>query len=43
MVVSIERDPSPGQREACESPSDGMRFRQSRQSRLEHLGVPDEN
>ena len=29
------------QREACNSPSEGMRFRQSRQSRPEHPGVSD--
>jgi hypothetical protein len=35
--------PAPGQRAACNSPSEGTRFRQSRQSRPEHLGVSDGN
>ena len=30
-------------REACNSPSDGKRFRQSLQSGPEHLGVSDGN
>jgi len=40
---AMQRDPSPGRREACNSPSEGMRFRQSRQSRPEHPGVSDGN
>jgi hypothetical protein len=39
----MQRDLSPGRREACNSPSEGTRFRQSRQSRLEHPGVSDGN
>jgi len=33
---AMQRDTSPGRREACDSPSEGSRFRQSRQSRPEH-------
>jgi hypothetical protein len=38
---AMQRDPSHGRREACDSPSEGTRFRQSRQSLSEHLGVSD--
>jgi hypothetical protein len=31
--VRMQRDPSPGRRAACNSPSERTRFRQSRQSR----------
>jgi len=41
--VGVECDPSPGRRVACNSPSEGTRFRQSRQSRPEHPGVSDGN
>ena len=41
MDVNMQRDPSRGQREACSSPSEGMRFRQSSQSHPEHPGVSD--
>jgi len=41
--VHMQRDPSPGQRVACNSLSEGMRFRPSRQSRPEYLGVSDGN
>ena len=37
----MQRDLSPGQWEACDSLSEGTRFRQSRQSLPEHLGVSD--
>jgi len=37
----VQRDLSPGRREACNSPSEGNRFGQSRQSRPEHPGVSD--
>jgi hypothetical protein len=40
---AMQRDPSRGEREACNSPSEGTRFRQSRQSRPEHPGVSDGN
>ena len=40
---AMQRDPSPGRRVACNSPSEGTRFRQSRQSRPEHPGVSDGN
>ena len=43
MEVSMQRDPSPGPLEACHSPSEGTRFRQSRQSLPEHPGVSDGN
>jgi len=39
----MHNDPSPGRREECNSPSEGTRFRQSRQSRPEHPGVSDGN
>jgi len=39
----MQRDPSPGPLEACHSPSEGTRFRQSRQSLPEHPGVSDGN
>jgi len=42
-ISPVNLDPSPGQRAACNSPSEGMRFRQSRQSRPEHTGVSDGN
>ena len=38
---AMERDLSPGQQAACNSPSEGTRFRQSRQSCPEHPGVSD--
>jgi len=41
--VRMQRDPSPGRRVACNSPSERVRFRQSRQSRPEHPGVSDGN
>ena len=41
--VRMQRDPSPGRRVACNSPSERTRFRQSRQSRPEHPGVSDGN
>jgi len=34
----MQCNPSPGRREACNSPSEGKMFRQSRQSRPEHPG-----
>jgi hypothetical protein len=37
----MQRDPSLGQRIASDSPSEGTRFRQSRQSHSEHPGVSD--
>jgi len=40
---TMQRNPSPGRREVCNSPSEGTRFRQSRQSRPEHPGVSDGN
>jgi len=40
---AMQRDPSPGRQAACNSPSEGTRFRQSRQSRPEHPGVSDGN
>ena len=40
---AMERDPSPERQTACNSPSESTRFRQSRQSRLEHPGVSDGN
>ena len=40
---AVQRDPSPGRQAACNSPSEGTRFRQSRQSRPEHPGVSDGN
>jgi len=39
----MQRDPSPGRRVACNSPSEGTRFHQSCQSRPEHPGVSDGN
>ena len=36
IEVSVQRDLSPGQWEACDSPADGMRFRQSCQSRRDN-------
>jgi len=39
----MQCDLSPGRRVACNSPSEGRRFRQSRQSCPEHLGVSDGN
>ena len=39
----MQRDLSPGRRVASNSPSEGMRFRQSCQSRPEHSGVSDGN
>jgi hypothetical protein len=39
----MQRDPSPGRQAACNSPSQGTRFRQSRQSRPEHPCVSDRN
>jgi len=41
--VGVQRNLSPGRRVACNSPSEGTRFRQSRQSRPEHPGVSDGN
>ena len=41
--VGMQRDPSPGRRVAINSPSERTRFRQSRQSHLEHPGVSDGN
>jgi len=38
---AMQRDLSPGRQAACNSPSEGMRFRQSRQSCPEHPGVSD--
>jgi hypothetical protein len=40
---AMQRDPSPGRQAACNYPSEGTRFRQSRQSRPEHPGVSDGN
>jgi len=37
--VGMQCDPSPGRRVACNSPSEGTRFRQSRQSHPDHPGV----
>ena len=37
----MQHDTLPGQREACDSRSEGLRFRQRSQSRPEHLGVSD--
>jgi len=39
----MQRGPSPGQREACNSRPEGTTFRQSRQSRPERPGVSDGN
>jgi len=39
----VQRDKSPGRRVACNSPSEGTRFRHSRQSRPGHPGVWDGN
>jgi len=39
--VCMKNNPSPGQREVCNSLADGMRFCQIRQSRLEQPGVCD--
>jgi len=41
--VHMQRDPSPGRRVACNSPSERTRFRQSHQRRPEHPGVSDGN
>jgi len=41
--VCVQRDLSPWGRVACNSPSEGTMFRQSRQSCPEHLGVSDGN
>jgi len=43
MELSMQHDPSPGRRVACNSPSDGTKIRQGRQSRPEHPGVSDGN
>jgi len=40
---AMQGDPAPGRLAACNSPSEGTRFRQSRQSRPEHPGVSDGN
>ena len=40
---AMQRKPLPGRRAVCNSPSEGTRFRQSRQSRPEHPGVSDGN
>jgi len=40
---AMKCNPSPGRLEVCNSPSDGTRFRQSRQSHSEHPGVLDGN
>jgi len=40
---AMQRDMTRGQREACNSPSEGTRFFQRRQSRPEHPGVSDWN
>jgi len=40
---AMQRDPSPGRQAACNSLSEGTRFRQSRQSLPEHPGVSDGN
>jgi hypothetical protein len=40
---AMQCDTSPGRQAACNSPSEGTRFRQSRQSRPEQLGVSDGN
>jgi len=37
----MQPDPSLGQPVASDSPSEGLRFRQSRQGSLNHPGVPD--
>jgi len=37
----MQHDPSPGRRVVCNSPSEGTRFRQSRQSHPEQPGVSD--
>jgi len=42
-MVHMQCDPSPGLRVACNSPSEGTTFCQSRQTHPEHPGVPDEN
>jgi len=39
--VWVQRDLSPRRRVACNFPSEGTMFRQSRQSRAEHPGVSD--
>ena len=41
--VRMQRDSSPGRWVACDSPSEGTTFRQSRQSHPEHPGVSDGN
>jgi len=38
----MQRDPSPGRRDACNSPSEGTRFRKSSQSRPDLLGLSDD-
>jgi len=40
---AMQCNPSPGRQAACNSPSEGRRFRQSRPSRPEHPGVSDGN
>jgi len=43
FAIAMQRNPSPGRRVACNPLSEGTRFRQSRQSRLEHPGDSDRN
>jgi hypothetical protein len=43
VANATQRDPWPGQQEACNSLSEGTRFRQSCQSCSEHPGVSDGN
>jgi hypothetical protein len=42
-ISPVNLNRSPGRPVACNSPSEGTRFRQSRQSRPEHLAVSDGN
>jgi len=42
-ISPVNFDLSPGRQAACNSPSDGTRFCQSRQSHPEHPGVSDGN
>jgi len=42
-ISSVNSDPWPGRREECNSPSEGMRFGQSRPSHPKHRGVSDGN
>jgi hypothetical protein len=42
-ISPVNSDPSPARRAACNSLSEGTRFRQSHQSHPEHPGVSDGN